>query len=421
VASKSAKKTRAVVVEPPAVGKADPPARAARPPSLAGWFFPAYLALIFLGYAALQAPWAMQGGQKMGGVRALFTAVNATTLTGFRQTIDIDTYRTPGIIMVAVLMAGGSLISMIVGGAAMSRILRLGRSDWQIVLASAAAEAAAIVLGTFFMLFDKERSFGQAVFMAISAFGNCGLVNGPAPSVTAWQTHLFLLPMIAAGGLGVCVLMELWELLRGRISRLSDHAIAVLGMTAWMFIGGTALVLALNGNADLSWPQSVAVSAAAAVGSRTAGMGLADVQQIARPAVWAVMILMAIGAASGGTAGGIKINTIAELARGVGRALAGRPVTRAFGIACAWLGIYSLLVFLSLTMLLKLMPETPGDHVLMLAVSAASNVGLAFERLSPDPGQAFVLCATMITGRMAPMIVLWWMADTTTGADLAVG
>jgi trk system potassium uptake protein len=413
VASKSVKRTPRAVVESRPVGTSD----VRPPPTLAGWLFPAYLGLIFAGYVTLRLPTAMIAGQTMGNVRALFTAVNAATLTGFPQTIDIDTYRPLGQTVLLILMAGASLISLIVGGAAMSRILRLGRSDRQIAAAALIAEFAAIILGTFFMLFDKERTFGQAVFMAVSAFGNCGLVCGPAPNPTAWQTHVFLLPLITAGGFGVCVLLELWEFLRGRISQLSAHSIAVLGMTAWLFIGGTIVVLALNYDPDQPWPQSIATSAAAAVGCRTAGMGLVDLDHFTRQAIWAVMILMAVGAASGGTGAGIKTNTIAEIFRGVRSALNGRPVARPFGIACTWVGMYALLVLIALVLLLKLLPETPADHVLFLAISAASNVGLTFDRITYDPATAYVLCATMITGRMAPMIVLWWMADTTTDAD----
>jgi trk system potassium uptake protein len=389
-------------------------------PTLAGWLFPAYLGLIFFGYAALRLPAAMIAGQTMGNVRALFTAVNAATLTGFPQAIDIDTYRPFGQIVLVILMIGASLVSLIVGGAAMSRILRIGRTDRQIALAALTVEAAAIVLGTFFMLFDKERTFGQSVFLAVSAFGNCGLVSGPAPAATAWQTHVFLLPLITAGGFGVCVLLELWDFLRGHVAQLSAHTIAVLGMTAWLFVGGTIVLLALNYDSAQNWPQSIATSAAANVGCRTAGMGLVDLDHFTRPAVWSVMLLMTIGAASGGTGAGIKCNTLAEVFRGVRSALNGRPVTRAFGIACSWVAMYALLVFLALVLLLKLLPETPADHVLLLAISAASNVGLTYDRLTYDQATAYVLCATMITGRMAPMIVLWWMADTTS-TDIAVG
>lgn len=50
-----------------------------------------------------------------------------------------------------------------------------------------------------------------------------------------------------------------------------------------------------------------------------------------------------------------------------------------------------------------------------------SNVGLSHDRLSMSMGGMFVLAALMLAGRMVPLIILWWMADSTEDAELAVG
>jgi hypothetical protein len=36
-------------------------------------------------------------------------------------------------------------------------------------------------------------------------------------------------------------------------------------------------------------------------------------------------------------------------------------------------------------------------------------------------GLFFAYSAIILVGRMAPLMILWWMADTTTDAELAVG
>ena len=391
-------------------------------PSLAGWMFPAYLGMIFIGYMVLRLPSAMIAGSEMGLVRALFTAVNAATLTGFPQTIEIDkVYQPLGQGMIFVLILGGSIFSLVIGGTAVSRILRLGYSDGRILRAALAAEAAAIGLGAFFLLFDKERTLWQAVFLAASAFGNAGLFLGNAPWVMAWQTHLIVLPLITAGGLGICVLIELSEWLSGSKESLSGHANAVVGMTVWAYLGGTILLMALNNWAGESWRELILTSSAGAVGARTAGLGLASPGTMVRAAPWGVMILMALGGASGGTAGGIKSNSIVEIFRGVKSALRGGKPGRSLGIALSWVGIYFGLVMVAGLALLRLMPQTGPEKTVFLAVSAASNVGLSYEALSPDPIPAFVLSATMIVGRFAPLMILWWMADTTSDAELAAG
>jgi len=391
---------------------------------MAGWLFPFYLALIFIGFILLRTPGATSAGQELGVVRAVFTSVNAATLTGFPQTIQVDSFRPLGQGAVFLLIVCGSVFSLVIGGTAMTRILRLGYSDRQILRAVLSAEAAAIGLGTFFLLFDKERTVWQAIFTSASAFGNAGLILGPPPGIAAWQTQLGVLPLIVCGGLGICVLMEVFDRLRGRTPAISAHARTVLGMTAWMYIGGTILLMILNwtGEADAGALRSRLVSSsAAAVASRTGGMGLVEPERMTRAAVWGVMLLMAVGGASGGAAGGIKTSSLVEVFRGVRGALLGRAVRRSFGIAACWVGMYLLLVLVSLLLLLRVMPQIPADRVLFLAVSAASNVGLSHEPLSPDPLAAFVLSGTMIVGRFAPMMVIWWMADTTKDAELAVG
>jgi trk system potassium uptake protein TrkH len=401
-----------------------PAASAASPaaPTLAGWLFPMYVAMIFIGYAALKTQGAMITGQQMGIVRALFTSVNAATLTGFQQTFQIDAVCRPlgqGVIFAMIL--GGSICTLVISGTAMSRILRLHHSDREILRAVLIAEAIAVGGGAFFLLFDKDRTVWQAIFIATSAFANGGLYIGAQPNALAWQTHLILLPLITAGGLGICVLMELFDRLRGKTDELSPHANAVLGLTAWLYIGGTIVLVLLNSYDWTQWRELALTSGAAAVGSRTAGLGLVEPGKMVRAAPWAVMLLMLIGACSGGTGGGVKCNTILVIFKGVRAALRGHKVPRAFGIAACWVGMYAALVLLTLFALLRGMEQTAPDRLIFLSISAASNVGLSFDPLSPDPLPAFVLCGTMIVGRFAPLMFIWWMADTTRDAEMAAG
>ena len=404
--------------------------KAPQVPTLSGWLFPAYVASIFVGFFLLRLPGAMMAGEEMGPVRALFTAVNAGTLTGFPQITEIEKYLPLGQATMFLLVVSGTLMTLTIGGCAVTRILRLGYTETQIALAALAAEVGAIGIGGFFLLFDQNRTVAQAAFLAASAFGNCGMVIGAAPSATSWQTHLVLAPLIFAGGIGICVLMEIAELVRGKIFRLSFAARTALTWSAWFYVGATILLILLGLWAAASSDEPVAgqdvrnliaTSAAGAVASRTAGLRLVDVGHLSRPALWAVMFLMAAGASSGSAGGGIKTTTLAELFRGAVRSLRGEAVGRAVGIAACWVAIYALLVTVALLVMLHTLPEMPPDQVLFHAISAASNVGLAPEGLDPDRLTAYVLCATMLIGRFGPLMILWWMADTTKDADTVVG
>jgi Trk-type K+ transport system membrane component len=416
--------------QPPVLSPAPARGKPPEPPTLSGWLFPGYVALIFLGFFALRLPGAMMAGEEMGPVRALFTAVNAGTLTGFPQITEIDKYQPLGQATIFTLVVAGTLITLIIGGCAVTRILRLGYTETQIALAALAAEVVAIAGGGFFLLFDQDRTVAQAAFLAASAFGNCGLIIGVAPGATSWQTLLILIPLMFAGGIGICVLMEIADLFRHKTFRLSYAARTALTWSAWIYAGATVLLVLFGlwaaAASDAPFAGSdmrdlIATSATSAIASRTAGLRLVDVQHLSRPALWLIMLLMAAGASSASAGGGIKTTTIAELFRGVRRSLRGEAAGRTMGIAACWVAIYTLLVTIALLVLLHALPEMPPEQVLFHAISAASNVGLAPEALDPGRLPAYVLCATMLIGRFGPLMVLWWMADTTKDAEMVVG
>jgi trk system potassium uptake protein TrkH len=409
-----------------------PPLPPLPPANLTGWLFPAYVALIFAGYAMLLTPGAMTVGQEMGYTKALFSAVNAATLTGFPQTNDISTYPMLGQFIIFCLIVGGSLLSLIIGSTAVSRILRLNFSDARCAVAAVVAELTAVTIGTILLAFDPNRTMPQAAFLAASAFGNAGLQMGNAPIATSWQTHLILLPLITLGGLGLCVLMELYDCLWLGIRPLSTHAKAALRWTALAYVGGTLLLVFLGLWAGTSWTDGAATSgqalrdlvttsATAAVASRTAGLGLVDLEHINRPGLWVVLLMMVVGGCAASTAGGVKLTTLAALFRGVRQTRENQRPNPSFGYAVAWMGIYLMIVLVPQLLLLHRLMQMPADQVLFNVISAASNVGLTREALNPDPGTAFVLSATMLAGRFGSLMMLWWMADTAREGEIAVG
>ena len=134
------------------------------------------------------------------------------------------------------------------------------------------------------------------------------------------------------------------------------------------------------------------------------------------------MALAVIGSNPGGTAGDVKADHFPAPPAGASRdALASRPVPRVFGIAAIWLVGYFAIVALGFVCLLWQAPELSPDHLLFMSISAASNVG-ALPRLDLDGAFTLItLSLVMVLGRIAPLLVLWWMAETTTDAEIAVG
>jgi trk system potassium uptake protein TrkH len=319
---------------------------------------------------------------------------------------DPDSSRGPAIILT--LIFTGAMCSMIVGGLAIVRILRLNYSVWQVAVSAtlflflAAMGGSAVIIGHGRTLFD-------AILQSAAAFANCGIATGPVGTVLDPSTYL-LAALAVLGGLGLPMLMELYDALWG-LRKLSPHTRTVVKFSAGIYLAGFALLFLFQcpmerGVGWAIWRQAIASSSIEAINARTAGI---------------LILLMAIGASPGGTGGGVKSTTLVQLWRGMRNALAGRPVTREFGIAAVRVAIYVVIVLTALLTLLMINDEIAADQILFIVVSAASNVGLSHNPIAVVGVSLHVLSAVMFVGRLSPLAILWWMAETTDAAELAVG
>ena len=66
-------------------------------------------------------------------------------------------------------------------------------------------------------------------------------------------------------------------------------------------------------------------------------------------------------------------------------------------------------------------PDLDPDRLLMLSISAATNCGLAHDKVSLAQSGYNSLSITMLLGRIVPPMVLWWLAQTTRETDVCVG
>ena len=395
---------------------------AADEPSILSWLVPAYLALILAGAALFKYGPVMARGHEMSVARAVFTAVNAATLTGFPSTVGIEDFDEEGVVgpvTVLVLMLGGAMFSMIGGGAAVVRVLRLPYSQGQVVSAAVAATVLAVLAGATGLLAPDRRVF-DSVFQAASAFTNSGLHVGRLPAADTLRAQAVLLPLAVLGGLGLPVLMELFDRATGQTRVMSKHTRTALATTALLFLMATLVFVALLGTREPLLRDAAASASALAVNARGAGLPFDFASFYPRALQWLLIVLMAVGANPAGAGGGLKATTVVQLFDGARAALSGRRVGRAFGVAVVWLALYSAIVFGGLLLLLWRQPDVGADRLLFLTVSAASNVGLAHDPVAITGPGLYTLCAVMLAGRVAPLFVLWWMARTTADAELAV-
>ncbi|HLL87972.1 MAG TPA: hypothetical protein VK324_01590 [Tepidisphaeraceae bacterium] len=375
-----------------------------------GWATPAFVCALASGLVVLRLGGTARGNE-LSADRAVFTAVNAITLTGFQATMGVDAFALPGKLAVLGLTVAGTLLALIVGAAAVARVLRLPHGDGRIARVSVAATLAAALLGGVVLL-SPTRDLLASMLLGVGALGNSGLYAGRLPEVTSASTQLLLLPLATLGGLGITVLIELWDRIRGRHC-LSRHAQAVLWTTAGVYL---AAFVALH-LVGLDRPTASTL----ALNARTLGLPFAAGSDWPRLTPWIVAVVMAIGASPGGTGGGIKTTTLVALTGGVRRALRGEAPGRITGIAAVWLLSYAGVVFATFLALLSTEPQAGADQLLFLAVSAASNVGLSADPVSIVGPGLYALSAAMLLGRVLPLVVLWWAATTVDDAELAVG
>jgi trk system potassium uptake protein TrkH len=401
------------------------PTAAPLDPRLPGALILAYLLLTLISAVVIRMPGIVAHGNETTWDRAIFTAFNAATLTGFQQTMGINEMSAAGVggpLILVGLTLVGSLLSLILGGLAAARTLQMPSSFRQILFAAITLEALAIIAGAA-MLTISHVDVGAAIYRSICAFGNSGLWIGHPPANDAASTYLTLLPLSIIGGFGLPVMIDLHQAMLGR-SELNTHSRTVLKLAAIGFLVSFALLIgaqipAVGGGWD-AWRNTLASCATFAVNARSAGIPFESPAVFTAAGQWMLMLIMIAGAGPAGTAGGLRLTTFWHLITGTRDALAGRAVRRSAGIAAVWAGLYVLVVFVGMILLAQNVPQMSGDRLLFIAISATSNVGLSHDPIAVTGPGLIVLSVMMLFGRLAPIAILWWMARTTRGVDVLV-
>jgi trk system potassium uptake protein TrkH len=382
---------------------------------------PLFCSSIVLGCLLFHLPgFATLKGNELTWPQPLFTSVNAATLTGFQQPRNPNDYTLNGQLLTLFLTIVGMMFSFICGGVAVLRIARMRFKDLQLIACALGAIAAVAILGGVAMLGDT-RGFSQASFQAISAFGNSGLTIGKLPAAASGSAVLVLLPLAVLGGLGLPVLMELTDLVRRR-APLSAHSRAVISWSAGVYVALALLLVLLRWAGGTGDFRTMLIDASQlSINSRSAGFAFSFAANLPQAVTFFLVLAMVIGASPAGTGGGIKVTTLATLSTGTRDVLAGRAPGRRFGAAIIWVTVYLGMLTASTIGLLMTDSEIHLDRGLFLAASALGNVGLSHNPVEAPPAAMYVLCATMLVGRVAPVLMLWYLIDTTPDAVVAMG
>ena len=396
---------------------------------------------VVVGAALLALPVSRAGPGHAALLEAVFTSTSAVCVTGL-TVVDTETYWSgfgQAVILVLIQVGGlgimtlASLLGLLVAHrlglrtrlTALTETKALGLGDVRRLLIGVAAfslafEALAALILTARLAFKYDEPLGEAVyhgiFHAVSAFNNAGFslysdnlvrfATDPVISITVAVA-------VIAGGLGFPVLFELRrELLTPKTWTL--HTRIVVWTTLILLVGGVVAVTAFEwGNPKTLGPLSVPGKLLAgffqAVQPRTAGFNSLNYGDM-NETTWLVTdVLMFIGGGPAGTAGGIKVTTVAVLAFMILAEVRGDPsvhvhnrripgVAQRQALSIALLGM-SVVVLSTLTLLA--MTDESLDRVLFEATSAFATVGLSTGITADLPAQAqSVLILLMFLGRV---------------------
>ncbi|MGC6373584.1 TrkH family potassium uptake protein [Pseudomonas sp. K2I15] len=412
-----------------------------------------FLAAILAGTAILMQPISQAEGAAVPWVTAFFTAVSAVCVTGL-VVVDTGTYWSTfgqSVILLLFQLGGfgimtvATLLGLMVNSRLRLRTKMVAQLESRSLGVGDITSVAKLVLVVTFALelittvwltFRFHWGYGQSwadaawsgLFHAVSAFNNAGF-SIYSDSLMRYATDTWiLLPVMAAiviGGIGFPVLYDL----RSRFNhprRWSLHTKLTLSGTAILLaVGFFTLLLFEWDNSTTLGPMAVTdkvLSAAfASVSARTAGFNSIDIGALT-PESWAVhYFLMFVGGGSAGTAGGVKVGTVAILVLLVIAEIRGHSDCEAFGRrvgaaaqrqAITVLVLSSALIVLATLFILR---ETalPTDQVIFEVISAFGTVGLSTGITAELPTSSqLVLTLLMYAGRVGTI---------TLAASLALG
>ncbi len=186
----------------------------------------------------------------------------------------------------------------------------------------------------FIPMFGIRQGLLQSLFTSVSGFCNCGFdILGNNSLISYGQNSDYLvLGTVAAltvfGGLGFIVWNEIYEKIkRKKETKVSSkkiwlmfgtHSKIVITMTLVMILFGTLIFFAIEKDNNLTIGEhtlfdKIFISMFHGISARTTGMAAFNLSDMTTAGKFFTIILMAIGGAPGGTAGGIKIVTLAVL------------------------------------------------------------------------------------------------------------
>ncbi|CAN5277948.1 TrkH family potassium uptake protein [soil metagenome] len=415
-------------------------------------FIAAFAAIILLGTAILALPWVTNADESTSLPDALFIATSAASVTGLVTVDTLDHWNWAGQLVILVLiqsgglgfMVGASLVLRVIGRGGGQRVrdaimiqdniptLTLREAvdvSRRIVKFTIVAETAGAVLlaGYFAREMPLLTAIWHGIFHSVSAFCNAGFdLQGGFQSMTPYRESIWVnaifMTLVLAGGLSYIVLADISY--KRRWSTLSVNSKIILVSSLLLTLIGAVTFLAAE------WNESMASSAVwsrplqalfQSISGRTAGFQTVDFSDVNSFTLFIYLALMFVGGASGSTAGGVKLATVAVVAVTVMSTLRGQEepevfkrripvllVHRAMAVIVLFFLLHFLVTF-SLAVTETFYGENPAFlRILFESMSAVVTNGLGngITPILSTPGK-IIICIAMFLGRIGPLTLVY--------------
>lgn len=412
-----------------------------------------FLAVIAVGTLLLLLPFATRTGESTSFLDALFTATSASCVTGLVVADSVSHWTIFGqvVILVLIQIGGMGVVTMAIFFSILSgRKIGL-KQRWVMQESISAPHVGGILRQTAFIFktafclealgavllamrfvprFGIVKGLWYAVFHSISAFCNAGFdlmgTDTPYSSLTAFADDplvvLTVCMLILSGGIGFLV----WSDVRDHGLRLREYSLQsklVLAVSTVLLLGGFGFFLfEFSGSrwAELSVGQRILAALFQTVTPRTAGFNTVDLNVLSEPGQLMTILLMLVGGATGSTAGGFKVNTLAVLVLGMVAAFRAKANAEVFGRRlpenalrnAAAIFLLYLLLFLGGGMLICCVDHVPLLGALFESSSAVATVGLS---LGYTPGLSaishIILILLMYIGRVGGLTLMYAVVE----------
>lgn len=393
-----------------------------------------FLITILIGTVFLKLPLATTNN--ISFLDALFTATSATCVTGLIVRDTGAGFTLFGQIIILFLIQLGGLGIMtgaafaflifkkigIKAGAGFKTILEeeyvseVKKTIKFIILSTFILEAIGAIL-LFFIFGDGFNS----IFHSIAAFCNAGFSlfkNNLENFRGDIFVNVIFSCLIILGGIGFLVIEDFYQKITSFFKRqkakFSLHSKIVLISTIFLILfGATLFYFFEKENLNfLSQKELVLISFFQSITARTAGFNTVDIGKLSSPTLFLLIFLMFIGAAPGGTGGGVKVVSLALIFLSIISFLKRKEEVVVFGRTIPKIKFRNVfilvLIYLSFCLVISILMlyTEKGDFegILFEVFSATGTVGLS-TGITPhltDIGK-ILITLSMFIGRLLPL------------------